>query len=370
MLMNKFSFNATVENDEARELIVSGLTSLTKASLAKNTEYGIFVKKYSVGDFDYEGYNATVKEKIVKYCAEKAGIADVVDVSTRKGLVKAFGNSDFEWNFFAIQTEVLGTLMADVEVEQAMGFVNLTNVGFGDSKTFYVGSKALYDVEEASYGNRVTRPRKQFKQPITIVPSAKEASVQFDVVQMLTANYDFGAEMAKIIVSIRAKQYQDAIDILFDSTPLAGTPFYKAAFNLANYTTLAEVVGAVNGTGITAYGTRSAFRTASATVTTGFATLDEINKQSFISDLYGVPTRILEQAVDTGSASFSFRVPNDAVVVMSNTGEKPIKIVQEDYFDVKLQDGNSGNIATKVYKYIFSYGIGLATSAPYGYQTI
>jgi len=366
----KFSFNENTAVDDTRQLLVDGLSTLTKMALNKNTANSILATKYSVSAVDYDELNKTVKEKMLKYSADRANLPESIDVLTKNGLARAFGNANFEWNFFAIQTEVLGTLMADTEVEQAMGFVNMSTVGLGDSKTFYVGSKALYDVEDASYGNRVTRPRKQYKQPITIAPSPKEASVQFDVIQLLTANYDFGAEMAKIIVSIRAKQYQDAIDILFATTPLAGTPFYKATFNMANYTTLGEVVGAVNNTGVTAYGTRSAYRTASATVTTGFATLDEINKNTYITDLYGLPSRVLEQSVDTSSASFTFRVPNDRILVMANTEEKPVKLVQEDYFDVVMKDGTEGNLSARVYKYIFSYQMGLITSAPYGIQTV
>ena len=357
--------------DEGRKTLVDGLSTLTKMSLNKQVEgnSGLTIK-YSVTDVDYNELNDRIKAKVLKYSAEQAMIPEAINVLTPSGLAQAFSNTNFEWNFFSIQTQVLGMLLADTEVGEILRFVNMSVVGLGDSMTYEVGGRSLYDVEETTYGNNVTRPRKQFAQPLTIKPSPKEASVQFDVIQMLTSNYDFGAEMAKIVLSIRAAQYQAAVDLLFDETPITGTPFYSATFNKANYTGLADLLQAVNGTAVTAFASRRAWADASENVVTGFSVQDELVKKSYIADLYNVSSQILTQAVDTSTASFAFRVPNDKIVIMPNLGDKPVKIVGEDYVRVKLNDGDNNSIQNRVYKYIYSYGIGLVTSTAYGIQEV
>jgi len=360
----KYSFDNVIEDES--QVLVEGLVSLTKMALNKKAKDNKLAKMYSISDENYDELNKSTKEACLTYSAKQAGIDTVVDVMTRKGLSRALQNDSFEWNFFSIQTATLGVLLADTEVRAMEGFVQLHTVGLGDSLTLDIGTKALYDVEEASYGNNVTRPRKHFKQPVTITPTPKEASVQFDVVQMLTNNYDFGAEMAKIVLSIRSKQYQDSVELLFTGTPLVGTPFYEPSFNLANYTNLAELVSAVNNTTATAYGTRSAYRTASANVTTGSATLDEINKTGFITDLWGVNSRIIEQSVDSSTPAFAFRVPADKLLIIGNSVGAPVQLVQEDYVSVIMEDGAKKNIMTKVYKYIYSYTVAAVSGNPYG----
>jgi len=369
--MMTYKFSQAVTGDDDRKTLIDGLSALAKMALNKEfKESNSLVTKYSVTDVDYNALNEKIKEKTLTYAAKQSMIPEAIDVLTPSGLAQAFSNSNFEWNFFSIQTQVLGMLLADTEVGEILRFVNMSIVGLGDSKTFEIGSRALYEVEETTYGNTVTRPRKHFAQPLTIKPSPKEASVQFDVIQMLTSNYDFGAEMAKIVLSIRAAQYQAAVNIMFDETPIVATPFYKAAFNKANYTDLADLLQAVNGTGVTAFASRRAWADVSATVTTGFTVQDELVKKSYIADLYNVPAQILTQSVDTNNATFAFRVPNDKIIVMPNMGDKPVKIVGEDYVRVKLNDGDNNSIQNRVYKYIYSYGIGLVTSTAYGIQEV
>lgn len=365
--MTPMKYNFDAEVGEGQEL-VSSLTTLTKMALNKKAGKNMFAKKYSVVEEDYKALNDVLKEKCLTFSAKQSGIDSTVDVLTKRGLVSAFSNSNFEFHFFSIQTATLAVLLADTEVEAMAGFINLNTVGLGDSMTFDIGTKALYDVEDTSYGNNVTRPRKHFKQTVTVAPTPKECSVQFDVVQMLTANYDFGAEMAKVVLSIRTKQYQDAVDVLYAGAPLVGTPFYSAIFNKANYSALGDRVEGVNGGMPRSYASRAAYAEASDTVTTGFMVQDELVKKTYIGDLFGIPSVIIPQAVDTSDASFGFRVPNDKIIV--TTGNAPVQMVQEDYVHVLFDDGAKKNVMSISYKYIFSYTVALVSGNPYGIQEV
>lgn len=366
----KYMFSQAENLNEDARLLVESLSTLTKMNLNKQHNQTSIINKYTVVEEDYPMLNKTTKEKLLTYSAKASNVESTCDVLTKEGLTRAFTNKDFEWHFFSIQTIVLKEVLAITETNDIMRFVDVKPVGLGDSATWFAKGKALYDVEETSYGNNVTRPRKQYFQPLTLAPTPKHASVQFDVVQMLTSNYDFGAEMAKIVLSVRAKQLQDCIDEIFKVANVSSTVFYKSTFNKANYTELADRLEAVVGAGVTAYGSRRAFADMSDTVTTGFTVQDEIIKKSYIADLFGVPSQIFPQSVDTSTSSFTFRVPADRVVLLPNAGDKPVKMAQEDYVNVVLTNGDDNSISNRVYEYTFSYAVKLITDTPYGIQEV
>lgn len=360
----QFSKNHRAQNTDARTLIETG-TLVSKMAMSKYHGDNILATQYSYSE-DYDALNTSLKEKILKYCAKRANIEDY-DLTQKEDLVKAFTNPTFEWEYFAIQTEVLNSLQSDNEVQEALKLANIVTVGMGDSATFDIASKALYEVQDGAYGNNVTRYQKQFRDSITLTPSPKTASISFDVVQLAAYNYDWGKEVAKIAMSFRTKMYKDIIEKIYDFTVL-GSPFYEASFAKSAYVALAERVDAVNGNiGVTAVATKQAWVASAGTVTNGFSTLDEINKTGFIGNLYGVRSVVLEQAVDSNTPAYPFQVPNDRILLISmSAGDKPIKVVKEGNIMVTQEDGRTNSLYERVYKYTDSWEVGLATQAGYG----
>jgi len=363
-------FFSVIEQNKDAELLVQGLTTLTKMGINKyHYDRGeILASQFSCGE-DYNELNQSTKQSILAYCAEKAGFNPDM-VKTKKGLLKAFSNPTFEWEYFAIQTEALNNVNADNEVEDVMIAAQISTIGLGDSKTFEIDSKSLYDVQENSYGNNVSRFQQQFKSSITLTPTPKIARIDFDVTQMATIGYDFGKEMAKIAMSFRTKMYVDIVTALYDATSHP-TPFVEATFAKTPYMELADRVSATNGSvGVTAFGTRVAFGKMSDTVDSGFNTLDELNRNGFIGNLYNVRSVLFDQSVNSNTADYEFRVPNDKVILLSSASDRPIKMVREGNIEVDLKDGRNSSLSRRVYTYKDSWTVGVATQAIFGIQSV
>jgi len=347
--------------------LISGLTELTKIAIDKYHNKNFLATKYSSSE-NYSELNEQIKKNIFKFCAEKANIADMFDLTTKEGLAGAFGFDTFSKLFFGIQTEVLKAVNADNEVEQILLLANVEDVAVGDSKTYQIESKALFPIQENAYGNLTTRFNEQYASPITVVPTPRIAAISFDVTEMVAYNYDFGKLMAKLAMSFRAKMYQEVVDKLFTVANVSSTPFYKAAFAKTTYLEMVERLRGINGAEVTAYGTKIAW--GEITPTNGFATQDEINKTGFIGNLYGVRSVILDQAVDSSLPTIPFRVPNDQILLLSNIGDKPIKLVKENSIVPIEDDGRSGSLYRRSYKFLTSWGTGLASQGSYGIQDV
>lgn len=367
-----FSRSEKVGDEKKRNLINVSI-DLTKAELENKRiqDNNFLINKYSVNNsLITTEVKKEFRNKLYKYCAEKAGLTDL-DFEDKNSMMRAFSHPVFEWELMSIITETINTVNADNEVEDILVAANVKTVGIGDSFTDEIESKSLYDVQEHAYGDNKSRYQEHLKSPITITPLPKSAAVDFDVIQMTAINYDWGKQIAKIAASFRTKMYQDVVDVIFTVANVSATPFYAATFAKSTYVTLASRLEAANGgAGVTAYGTNIAFTAMSDIVDTGYTTLDEINKSAFIGNLYGVRTQIFKQAVDSSNANFTFRVPNDRVLLMSALGERPVKLVKESALQVISETGLNTALYKRVYTMIDSWKAQLATQAAYAIQEV
>lgn len=365
-----FSANGfTGAQDSTFKLLVDSGVLLGKLAMNKYHNQNFLATRFSVVGENYDELNKTLLEKVYKYCAEKAGLENY-DFSKKEDIVRAMSNPVFEWNFFAIQTEILNNVNPDNEVEDIMIAANISTVGLGDSKTFEIDSKALYKVQEGAYGNNVSRFQEHFRSAITLTPTPKVAAIDFDVTQMTGIGYDFGKQIAKIAMSFRVKMYTDVVNEIYTVANVSSTPFYKATFAKTTYMEMADRLAGANGSGVTAYGTRVAFGQIADGITSGFATQDEINKTGFIGNIYGVSSVLFDQAVDSNTASFTFKVPNDRLILLSPVGDRPVKVVRENNVMVINDEGKNNALYRRSYKYMDSWTVGLATQAAYGIQVV
>ena len=364
---------ATFFGDKAARELVDISVDWTKAELQKMRaqDSGLLISQYAV---DYDKWITNeVKQafvnKLYTYCSNKAGMSNF-DHNNKEHLVLAFSNPMFEWHLMSIITQTINTVNADNEMEDIMLVANVVNVGMGDSLTQEIESKALYNVQKHSYGNNKSRYQAHLKSPITIKPEPNSASVTFDVIQMTAINFDWGKQVAKIASSFRTQLYQDVVSVIFTTSNVSGTPFYKDTFAKSTYSGMADQLEAANSSPVTAYGTRTAFVSMSDSVDTGYTTLDEINKTGFIANLYGVRTQVLKQAVDSNTSSLTVRVPTNKVLLLSSTGDRPAKVAKESNLQVKAEDGLNTALYRRVYTMIDSWKVALATQAAYGIQMV
>lgn len=374
--MNRFKnglqFSSVSRNlPDAVDLVKLG-SDLVKLELnADKQRTGSFlINTYSVPLKKEHDTNEKFVKTLYKYCAKKSGLNTDADFNDTSVLAQAMSNPQFAWTYMAVVIDVLSTVNAVTEVQDIMRGANVVEVGLGDSETFITESPALYKIQRQSYGAQYSRPQRMLKTPINILPEAYTASVDFDVINMTPLGFDFGKEIAKLAKSFRVRMYVDVVNTLFAVANVSSTPYYGATFSRKGYLTIATRLQGICNSNVTAYGTLLAFSEMSNGVTTGFSTLDEMNKNGYISTLYGVPSMMLTQTVDTNSASHTFRVPNDRVLLLSNTSDKPVKVVKEKYYQIVERTGTTSTLNVKNYTIIDSWKAQLATAYPYGIQLV
>ena len=373
--MAKLQFSARSNHgliDNEGSVLVDSAVLITRMAMGRNHSNDSLATKYSTSESeDYNALNRTLKEKLFKYCIDKAGLdSERLDINNKAHVAEVMSHPVAEHMFFSIITQALNAVNAATEVADIMPMANVVGVGAGDSWTGEIETKKLYNVEDASYGSNVTRFERQFRSAITLKPTPKSASVSFDVFQMAALGYDFGKEIAKIAMSFRTQMYQGVVDEIFTVANVSSTPFYKAVYAKTTYLELADRVGGANGSSPVAYGTTTAFAKMSDTVSGGFMVQDEAVKKGYITDLYGVMSSIIQQKVNTQTASYTFRVPTDRILLLSSVGDKPVKVVVEEWTRVVSEDGTNISLHEKQYKMFQSWVIDLATQSAYGIQKV
>ena len=84
---------------------------------------------------------------------------------------------------------------------------------------------------------------------------------------------------------------------------------------------------------------------------------------------------ILEQFTDlsmpftTANANSLRTIPNDKILLISTLGDKPVKLVREDFVRVKVKEPNEGTQYRMNYEYFMSFDGAIITQANYGIQS-
>lgn len=361
-----FADIAETSSDAAE--IIKNAKSLAMASMSRDYGYTGMVKKFSMSGIDYDTENEKVKKALLAFCASKSGIKEITE---KKHLVNAFDNPQFTSIYNAIIAETLLGVVVNSNAPQIMSLANIKEVEIGDSFTEEIQTKGLPVAQRNSYNSNVALLDSFSTKPITIVPQVYSVGTEIDYIRILGNNFDFGKEIARVAMSLLYAQFKLVAGILFDTANLTGTPLYEATFNPTKYTTLISNLQALNSTSVKAYGTIPAFQAMGTVATTnyGFATQDEMVRQGWLGKAYGIDNIAIDQATDL-SAPFTSEnlaslllVPNNKILLISDVGDKPVKLVRENFIRVISQEPKSGSLYRQNYTYTMAFDAGLATQA-------
>ena len=200
-----------------------------------------------------------------------------------------------------------------------------------------------------------------------------------DVIRMLKGDIDMGKEIARVAMSLLYAQYKLCVGLVANTNIIANTPLYRTGtFNANQYVLTISYLQALNNAGVKAYGTLPALNKLGATATTsyGFASQDEVLRLGFLSVAYGIPHVILNQATD-GSAplgdtdgNINMLVPNNKIFLMPDVGDKPVKLVRENYIRVMNTPASVNSINRREYQYFMAFDAAIATQAHFGIQSV
>lgn len=364
--------------DETAEVIKNNLVKLAKYAMNNDSRYKRVAElSFSNEKIDnYEELNLKAKTALLKYAAEKAQIKEI---STKADVINAFSNPMFQTVFNSIIVDSLQSIVLKSRPEQIYRLANVSDVEVGDSETWEIDTKGLPIAQRASYTTNVTFLDSYATTSITITPKPYSIGTTMDYIRILANNYDMGREIARVAASLLFAQLKLIVDSIYAIANVQGTPFYQANWNAANYVQMIDDIKMLNGgADVTAYGTTVAFSKMGVLATTsyGFQSQDEMIRNGFLGRAYGVDNVVLDQFTDlsqpftTTSANTLRTVPNDRVVLLSSVGDKPVKLVREDFIRVKVKEPKDGSFYRSSYEYFMSFDAAIATQANYGIQGV
>lgn len=364
--------------DETAEVIKNNLVKLAKYAMNNDSRYKRVAElSFSNEKIDnYEELNLKAKTALLKYAAEKAQIKEI---STKADVINAFSNPMFQTVFNSIIVDSLQSIVLKSRPEQIYRLANVSDVEVGDSDTWEIDTKGLPIAQRTSYTTNVTFLDSYAVTPITITPKPYSIGTTMDYIRILANNYDMGREIARVAASLLFAQLKLIVDSIYAIANVQGTPFYQANWNAANYIQMIDDIKMLNGgADVTAYGTTVAFSKMGVLATTnyGFQSQDEMIRNGFLGRAYGVDNVVLDQFTDlsqpftTASANTLRTVPNDRVILLSSVGDKPVKLVREDFIRVKVKEPKDGSLYRSNYEYFMSFDAAIATQANYGIQGV
>lgn len=360
------------ENDEKFRIITNTLARVAGAAAYK--EYGKHGIIEEVVLENYEEENEKIKEAILGFAAEKAGISTP---KTADDIAFAMDNSIFKSVMNTINTKALSVMMVKYESPQLDRLSSIETVGLGESRTYEIDTKALPVAQKATYGSNVTMVPSYAKGSVTITPKPYTMGVSLDFIRIVANGYDWGKAIARIYAGMLFAQYKLIVSKIFNTQILNGTPFYQANFAPATYTQLADDIGMLNGGSaddVIALGTRVAWNAINALATQGgFTTKDEYIRTGYLQKIYGVDSMILDQFTNlnapfTNANAPALRaIPNNLVVLVSAT-DRVVKLVRESYIRVIETPANDNTLNRMEYSYFQNFDADIATASYFGLQ--
>lgn len=366
--------------DEEVKVIKENLEKLAKFAMLRDSRTSKMADKsfsYVKDEVkDYNELNSKVKTALLSFCADKAGIEKI---ETNAHVIRAFSNPTFAAIYNSIIVDVLEGIVLGSKPEQIYRLATVDEVEVGDSKTYEIETKGLPVAQRTSYTTNVTFLDSYATSSITVVPKPYSLGTTMDYIRILANNYDMGKEIARIAYALLYAQLRLIVEEIYSIAPITGTPLYQASFTATNYIQMIEDLKMLNGgSDVTAYGTLPAFNKMGVVATTnfGFQSQDEMIREGFIGRAYGVDNVVIDQFTDlsrpfTNTTAATLRaIPNDRVVLLSGVGDKPVKLVREDFVHVKMKEPQEGSQYRVNYEYFMSFDAAIVTQAHYGIQSV
>lgn len=337
-------------------------------SLSENYGSTGLVSKFSLSDYHKE--SEIVKKAVLKYCAENSGMGEI---TSKEDITMAFSNPQFEFLFNSIQAQSLMGIMTRVQSPQILSMANIATVGLGDSYTWEIDPKGLPVAQRASYLSNVTINETFVKSGITVTPQQYSIGVDVDYIRIIANDYDWGRELARVAMGMLYAQYKLIVGLVFDTAN--ATSLYNATFTAAKYVKTASDLTALNGSRPTAFGALPAWQKISALASQGgLMATDKYIDNGYLQKIFGVNSVIIDQATDFSAPLNAgvpeVLVPEGLIVMLSGVGDKPVKLVRENFIRIIKQNNTDGAQNKVAYSYFMGFDAAIATQAHFALQNV
>ena len=302
------------------------------------------VRLYAEGRKDRQAYdelNTLINGNIAKYlCAnsmyeaacEKEGSAILKNPNVTK---KTFVREKFD----AVIAEIINTVIpTTTSWKFGDEFMDIRQVGWGDTARFLISSNELFQVNEIAEGIRRATLQPIFNDEVTVNCGPIEIATSIDWYQVAAGNFDWGNFGFRAGRSFEGYIMLKAIAAFLSAAPGNTSPYAAAGVSSDQWTTLAERVSSANGgADVYALGTLSALAKVYPSATGLQYALgangvgDELVKDGHFDRYLGVKLIPIDNYILPGTVNTTatLGVPTNMIFMVAADHYKPVKVVFE-----------------------------------------
>jgi len=376
-MSNVLNRMAIFAKDPSNKNLVDMGTDLAKQYLFENenqhgefNRYGGFVQEDQDGKkLTYADKNRRFHKELINSCYKFANIGEA-DRDTYS-VMQCMQFDSFRTRLFSIVSIIIDNLMSRSEVENYLPYAEVMNVGWGDTPTFHIGSRANYTIAKISRNKNRASLEEHYNEDITLTPEAHQANISVDFYSLVRGDVNWGQQIARITKSFLTDISQTAANTMFGAFSSLATPWKVNAYTQSNFTELAERVAAANNVSdAIVYGTKTALgKVIPANQYFAMQNGSEYLGVGYIQSPFGVPVVLLPQAVKPES-DFDFVLPSNKLLFLPNLGDKPVKVAMEGETQIVEASENDNAGKNRAYSVTMYYDIQIATGTIYGIMQI
>lgn len=251
-------------------------------------------------------------------------------------------------------------------------FMEMHQVGWGDTARFLISSNDLFQVNEIAEGvlRGVLQPI--YNDEITVNCGTMEVATSIDWYAVASGNFDWGMFGKRAGASFGGYILLKAIGALASATTDLGAAYTAAGVTTTQWSTIVERVSSANG-GATVYGlgTLNALNKAiPSEVGLQYGLGTEVAKEGFLDKYLGARLVPIDQVIVPGTVNSTAQlaIPNDTIYLIATDQYKPVKVVFEG--DSVVVENVPNRTSDKTYTVSMQMKIGVAAVVGSKFGTI
>lgn len=284
----------------------------------------------------YDELQENINSNIAKYIVNDTHFASQFEQKGREILKspKVTRSAAVRENFNAVIAQIINVIIPTT-ASRAFGetFMDIHQVGWGDTARFLISSNDLFQVNEIAEGIRRGVLQPIYNNEITVNCTTIEVATSIDWYAVASGNFDWGNFGMRAGRSFEGYTMLKAIAALTSATTELGAAYSAAGVTTAQWSTLVETVSSANG-GASVYGigTLNALNQAiPSTVGLQYGLGAEVAKEGFLDKYLGAKLVPIDQVIVPGTVNTTAQlaIPTDMIFLVATDQYKPVKVVYE-----------------------------------------
>lgn len=269
---------------------------------------------------------------------------------------------------FEILEEIINETIHEGLRQQFDGFAEYRNLAWGDENLFKIPANNIFRVALVSDGNgNLRRQRLRDGQEFSVSLDTYGVKVGEDFHRFLAGRVDWAEFMSGIAESFKRDLTQRIADAVYNSFGAYGATYHKGFTGVPtedDIVTMAMHIEARTGEKVGIYGTKLALRKLAPSATTD-SMIDRKNEVGYFGTISGIDLHEIQQSHNYGSDTFA--INNDFVLLLPQSVDKMVKVVNEG--DAIIQDQQGGQTSDMMQEYFIAnkFGISVITSKVFGF---